>query len=131
MDKTQELLDKHETFKLKGLQLTIQDIFDWVSLKEQMKLRAIELESEILEEKRTLEKDKALRTLTLKADVDDKGKSPTEKTIDSKLKLEFEERDRHLDGQVASRKVLLECADNVIEYINAVKLFMKTDNFTI
>lgn len=131
MDKTKALLDKHESFKLKGLQLTIQDMFDWVSLKEQMKFRAIEMKSEISEYKRTLEKDKALRTLELKADTDEKGKSPTEKTIDSKLKLEFEERDRKLDGLNASRDMLLECCENVVEYINAVKLFMKTDNFTI
>lgn len=131
MDKTKALLDKHESFKLKGLQLTIQDMFDWVSLKEQMKFRAIEMKSEISEYKRTLEKDKALRTLELKADTDEKGKSPTEKTIDSKLKLEFEERDRKLDGLNASRDMLLECCENVVEYVNAVKLFMKTDNFTI
>ena len=129
--KTDDLIKKHEAFKKKGLQLSIQDMFDWVSLKEEMKFRSIEMKSNILEQKRSLEKDKALRTLELKAEVDDDGKKLTEKTIDSKLKLEFQERDRQLDGLSATRDMLLECCDNVVEYVNAVKLYMKTDNFTI
>lgn len=123
----QELLDRHEAFKLKWIELTVPDMFKWIELKEQMKVLSIELKSQIVETKNQLEKDKAIRTLELKATTDNKWKTPTEKTIDSKLKLEFEERDKELNALVKYRDLLIEYADNVLEYVNVIKLQMKND----
>mgnify|MGYP003294744060 CR=1 FL=1 len=68
MDEIETLIKKHEAFKLKGLDLTVADMFSWIELKELMKFKAIELKSQAVETKAALEKDKALRTLELKAE---------------------------------------------------------------
>ena len=102
-------------------------MFKWIELKEQMKFRVIELKSQAIETKAQLEKDKALRVLELKADVDDNGKSPTEKTIESKIKIEFQDRDSELNALSKYRELLIECAENVLEYVNVVKLNLKND----
>ena len=123
----QKLIDQHEAFKLKGLELSVADMFSWVELKETMKLRAIELKSQLIETKAQLEKDKAIRTLELKAEVDDNWKKLTEKSIDSTLLLEFQQRTQELNALSKYRELLLEYADNVVEYINVVKLNVKND----
>lgn len=123
----QDLIDEHEKYKLKWVELTVPDMFNWIELKEKMKIQVIELRSEILETKAWLEKDKAIRTLELKASVDDSGKKPTEKSIDSTLKLEFGDRENELNALIKYRDLLSELADNVLEYVNVVKLNMKND----
>lgn len=123
----QLLIDEHEKYKLKWVELTVPDMFNWIELKEKMKIKVIELRSEILETKAWLEKDKAIRTLELKASVDDSGKKPTEKSIDSTLKLEFGDRENELNALIKYRDLLSELADNVLEYVNVVKLNMKND----
>lgn len=123
----QLLIDEHEKYKLKWVELTVPDMFNWIELKEKMKIKVIELRSEILETKAWLEKDKAIRTLELKASVDDSGKKPTEKSIDSTLKLEFGDRENELNALIKYRDLLSELADNVLEYVNVVKLNMKNE----
>lgn len=123
----QELIDEHEAFKLKWMELTTADMFRRIELKEKMKVQVIELKSQIMETKAWLEKDKAIRTLELKATTDCRGKTPTEKMIDSKLKLEFEKRDNEVNALIKYRDLLSEYADNVLEYVNVVKLNMRND----
>lgn len=123
----QELIDEHEAFKLKWMELTTADMFRRIELKEKMKVQVIELKSQIMETKAWLEKNKAIRTLELKATTDCKWKTPTEKMIDSKLKLEFEKRDNEVNALIKYRDLLSEYADNVLEYVNVVKLNMRND----
>ena len=127
MEDVQELIKKHEAFKLKGLDLSVADMFAWIELKEQMKFTAIELKSQAVESKAALEKDKALRTLELKAETSEDGKKLTEKSIDSTLRLEFWEREQELNALAKYRELLVECAENVLEYVNVVKLNVKND----
>lgn len=128
MDKEiQKLIDQHEKFKSKGLDISVADMFAWVELKEQMKFRVIELKSQAIEMKANLEKDKALRTLELKAEVTEDGKKLTEKAIDSTLMLEFADRTAELNALSKYRELLIECAENVLEYVNVVKLNVKND----
>ena len=123
----QTLIDEHEKYKAKWIELTVSDMFNWIELKEKMKIQVIELRSQIMETKAWLEKDKAIRTLELKASVDESGKKPTEKSIDSTLKLEFGDRENELNAIIKYRDLLSEYADNVLEYVNVVKLNMKND----
>lgn len=123
----QDLIDQHEAFKLKGLDISVADMFSWIELKEKMKVQAIELKSQAIETKAYLEKDKAIRTLELKAEVDENWKKLTEKSIDSTLLLEFQDRTAELNALSKYRDLLLEYADNVLEYVNVVKLNVKND----
>lgn len=127
MDEIQELIKQHEAFKLKGLDLSVADMFSRIELKEQMKFRAIELKSQAVETKAALEKDKALRTLELKAETSEDWKKLTEKAIDSTLRLEFGDREQELNALAKYRELLVECAENVLEYVNVVKLNVKND----
>lgn len=123
----QELIDQHEAFKLKWLDLTVPDMFKWIELKETMKCRAIELKSQIIETKAKIDKDKGVRFLLLKGQTDEEGKKLTEKAIDSMLRVEFEERDSEYNALGKYRELLIECAENVLEYVNVVKLNLKND----
>ena len=123
----QDLIDQHEAFKLKGLDISVADMFSWIELKEKMKVQAIELKSQAIETKAQLEKDKAIRTLELKAETDENWKKLTEKSIDSTLLLEFQDRTAELNALSKYRELLLEYADNVLEYVNVVKLNVKND----
>lgn len=123
----QGLIDKHEAYKLKWMDLTVPDMFSWIELKESMKIQAIELKSQYIESKAQLEKDKAMRILELKAEVDENWKKLTEKSIDSTLLLEFQERTQELNALSKYRDLLIEYADNVLEYVNVVKLNLKND----
>jgi len=124
----QELLDKHEAFKLKWLDLRTPDMFSWIELKEKMKFKVIELKSLAVETKAQIERDKAIRVLELKAMVDDNGKKVhTEKSIDSTITLEFKDRVDEYNSLSKYRELLLECAENVIEYVNVVKLHINNN----
>lgn len=123
----QKLIDQHEAFKLKWLDLQAPDMFKWIELKETMKVRAIELKSQIVETKQQLDKDKWVRFLLLKSQVDENWKALTEKAIDSILRVEFEKREDEYNALGKYRELLVEYADNVIEYINVVKLQLKND----
>lgn len=127
MDDIQKLIDQHEAFKLKGLELSVPDIFSWIELKEKMKFKVIELKSQAVELKQKLDKEKALRILDLKSEVDDGGKKLTEKSIDSTIRLEFFDKDQELNALTKYRELLLECAENVLEYVNVVKLNLRND----
>lgn len=127
MDDIENMIKEHEAFKLKGLNLSVADMFSWIELKEKMKFRVIELKSQAVETKAALEKDKALRTLELKAETSEDGKKLTEKSIDSTLRLEFGDREQELNALAKYRELLIECAENILEYVNVVKLNVKND----
>lgn len=122
-----DLIDQHEAFKLKGLDLSVPDMFSWIELKEKMKFKVIELKSQAVETKAQIDKEKALRVLELKAEVDENGKKLTEKSIDSTILIEFQDRTAELNALVKYRELLIECAENVLEYVNVVKLNLKND----
>ncbi len=93
-----------------------------------MKFKVIELKSLAVETKAQIERDKAIRVLELKAMVDDNGKKVhTEKSIDSTITLEFKDRVDGLNALSKYREMLIECAENVIEYVNVVKLHLNND----
>lgn len=118
----QKLLDRHEVFKLKGLQLSNEDLFNWVALQDDMITEASNLKTKYLEDKQELEKDKSLRTIELKQEKDEDWKKLTEKRIEAVIKQEFSQRD--LDQAVAINvyNLLLKKAELITEYINVVKL---------
>ena len=68
-----------------------------------------------------------MRFLEMKSQVDDDGKKLTEKAIDSMLRMEFETRDSEYNALGKYREMLVECAENVLEYVNVVKLNLKND----
>ena len=127
MKKFQEYKDQHEAFKLKWMDLEEEDMFKWIELKEAIRVLAIELKSEIMETKSQIDKDEKIRFLELKWQLDEDWKKLTEKSIDSTIILEFKERRDELNAIIKYRELLLEFSENVIEYINVVKLNMKNE----
>lgn len=123
----QELKDKHEAFKLKWMDLREEDMFEWIKTKEAIKVLAIELKSEIRETKSEIDKDKKLRFLDLKWQTDEDWKKLTEKAIEWIMTPEFKERDDGLIALWKYQELLCEFAENVIEYINVVKMKLKND----
>lgn len=127
MEEIQKLIEQHEVFKLKGLEMWEDDMFKRIELKEKMRIKAIELKSQILEMKSEIDKDEKLRFLDLKNWVDETWKKITEKTIDSQITLEFKDRRAELNALSKYRELLYEYAENVIEYVNVIKLSRKND----
>ena len=126
----QKLLDRHEVFKLKGLQLSNEDLFNWVALQDDMITEASNLKTKYLEDKQELEKDKSLRTIELKQDKDEDWKKFTEKRIEAVIKQEFSQRDLDLAVAINVYNLLLKKAELITEYINVVKLNNKA-NFSM
>jgi hypothetical protein len=52
-----EMLEKYEAFKNKGLALNEQDMLDWLHLQDEMEDKIIELKSKYLEEKISFDRD--------------------------------------------------------------------------
>lgn len=127
MKKFQEYKDQHEAFKLKWMDLKEEDMFKWIELKEAIRVLAIELKSEIMETKSQIDKDEKIRFLELKWQLDEDWKKLTEKSIDSTITLEFKDKRDELNAIIKYRELLLEFSENVIEYINVVKLNMKNE----
>lgn len=119
---TQKLIDRHEIFKAKGLQLTEDDLFNWVVLWEEMLDAWTILRSTYQEEKQQLDVDKWLEMIWLKAMLDDKGKKIyTDTTAEAVIKQKFQEKEK----EIATIKLTAELINNKAsvcwEYINIVK----------
>ena len=56
MQNIQDLIDRHETFKVKGLMLSNDDLFNRLSLQDEMVTVVSNLKAEYLEKKLKLEK---------------------------------------------------------------------------
>ena len=119
---TQKLLERHEVFKLKGLQLTNEDLFNWVALQDEMITEASNIKAQYLEDKQELEKDKSLRVIELKQEKDEDWKKFTEKRIEALIKQEFNDRDLEQSITINVYNLLLKKAELITEYINVVKL---------
>lgn len=121
----EQMLKIHEDFKSKGLSISEEDMFDRLNLREDMITEASNLKAKNIEEKMTLDKDKAKRILELKAFKDENWKGLTEKTIEGNLKVDFFDRELEIVSQKATADLLQSKADTIIEYINVIKLNKK------
>ncbi len=127
----QSLIDRHETFKLKGLQLTNDDLFNWLCLQDEIVTNVCNMKAERTEKKLKLDKDKALRGMELKMQKDENGKTAnTDKFIEQLLKSEFYLQDLELASLKASYELLYGKAETITDLVNVVKLNKKAD-FTL
>ena len=126
----QNLLDNHEKFKLKWLQdLTIEDLFEWVKLKEDMVTRLTEMSSYYMETKLELDKKKWEKMIFLKWELDENGKKRyTDTTAQAIINDEFYQDDINQLTLKASIDLLKGKVQNIIEYVNLVKYYMKLDD---
>ena len=124
----QELLDKYEWFKKKWLKLGEQDMFDRLELKDVIEDKIIELKSKYLEEKTEFDRDYWLRLIQLK-DIKwaDWKKRYTDTTAKAICDNEFYKRELELITIKASYELLINKADNIVEYVNVVKLSLRKD----
>ena len=83
-----------------------------------------------LEKKLKLDKDKSMRILEMKADVDEKWKAPTERWIEAKIKQEFFDQDLEITTSKTVYELLIQKAWVITEFVNIVKMNKKA-NFSI
>jgi len=117
----------NEEFKKKGLLLSKEDLFDRLRLRDDMKTESWKIRQEYILEKLEMDKKKAMRTIELKAVTDDKWKGLTEKAIDGNIKQEFYDEEISLNAKKATYELLYERAESIIDFINVVKLNLKSD----
>jgi len=121
------MLNINEEFKKKGLLLSSEDLFDRLRLRDDMKTESWKIRQEYILEKLEMDKKKAMRTIELKAVTDDKWKGLTEKAIDGNIKQEFYDEEISLNAKKATYELLYERAESIIDFINVVKLNLKSD----
>ena len=121
------MLNINEEFKKKGLLLSSEDLFDRLRLRDDMKTESWKIRQEYILEKLEMDKKKAMRTIELKAVTDDKWKGLTEKAIDGNIKQEFFDDEIALNAKKATYELLYERAESIIDFINVVKLNLKSD----
>lgn len=122
------LLDKYEAFKLKGLQLNEQDMFDWLDLQDKMEDKVVELRSKYAEDELLFDRDYWLRLVELKwiKDLDWK-KRYTDATAKALCDNEFYEKELDLVVKKATYENLQNKARKIVEYINIVKIALRKD----
>jgi len=123
------LLEKHETLKQKWLELlTLEDLYEWLDLKEKLLAMQIEMRSEYLETKLVNDRDKWLKMIELKTEVDELWKKiHTDKTADAVINQEFFQKDLDLIVLSNTANLLKSKSDSVVEYINLVKKKLDLD----
>jgi hypothetical protein len=121
------MLNINEEFKKKGLLLSSEDLFDRLRLRDDMKTESWKIRQEYILEKLEMDKKKAMRTIELKAVTDDKWKGLTEKAIDGNIKQEFYDEEISLNAKKATYELLYERAESIIDFINVVKLNLKSE----
>lgn len=120
------LLTKNEYFKGKWLQLTEDDLFEWIKLQDEINDLAVKLRSRAVEEKMRLDVDKGKRTLELKTESDENGKKKyTESQIDAMIRSEFIEQDLEINYFKTQQDLLSKKSETITEYVNIVKLTLK------
>lgn len=125
-----ELIKKHEDFKAKGFKLSLQEIYDWLALQDDIATAVQQLKAESIQKGADLDKVKNLRLLELKNSTDANGKSYTEKTIDAMIKDETYDEKVKLDTDKTVIELLQKKADNITQLTQLLKLNYKTD-FTL
>ena len=127
----QEIIDKYESFKLKWFQMTEQDLFDRLQLQDTIQDKVIEMKSEYLEKKLEFDRDYWLRLVELKELKDEFWKKRyTDTTAKAIADKEFFDKEIGLITQKAVYENLMNKANNIVEYINIIKIAIKKD-FTI
>lgn len=127
----QELLDRHEQFKAKGLQLTDEDLFDRLSLMDEIIAVVWDMKAKRTENKLEQDKDKALRSIELKMEKDAAGKTlNTDKMIEALIKTEFYEKDLEQSTLKVTYDLLYQRAGVINDLVNVVKMHKKAD-FTL
>ena len=121
----QELFDRHEKFKLKWLQLTDEDLFDWIRLQDDMITMVWDMKSKYLENKLKIEKDKGLKVLELKNERDEEWKKFTEKWIEAVIKQEFFQDDLDQNVLKTSYELVWDKLKTITEFVNIVKMNKK------
>lgn len=120
------LLTKNEYFKGKWLQLSEDDLFEWIKLQDELNDLAVKLRSRAVEEKMRLDVDKGKRTLELKTESDENGKKKyTESQIDAMIRSEFIEQDLEINYFKTQQDLLSKKSETITEYVNIVKLTLK------
>lgn len=124
----QEILEKYESFKKKWLKLNEQDMFERLELQDVLQDKIIEIKSKYLEDKIIFDRDYWLRLIELKDEKDEKWKKIyTDVIAKSKADVEFFDREVALITAKATYEMLINKANNIVEYINIVKLAVKKD----
>lgn len=127
-EKIKSLIERHEIFKLKGLQLNESDLFAWIMLWEEMADGITELRSQYQETKQENDKQKGLRMIELKAELDEKGKKKyTESTAEAVVRQEFYQKDLELSALKTQSELLQNKTGVINEYINIVKMHLRKD----
>lgn len=123
---TQTLIDQHNDFKKKWLQLNEQDLFDWIMLLESMFDMTTRLRSKYQEYKQQLDVEIGLRMIALKSEIDDKGKKiHTESTAEANINQEFFTQRSDLAAIKLETELLQNKTSVIQEYINIVKMNLK------
>ncbi len=124
----EKMVEEHEVYKLKWLQLNEDDLWNWTVLQEKMEDKAIELRSLYMEEKNQCDTDKWIRLVELKSELDENGKKKyTDSTADGVIKQEFKQRETDISIHKLQSDLLLNKAQAVERYVNLIKLHMKKD----
>lgn len=124
----QQLLNRYEAFKEKGLKISEQDMFDWLQLQDEMEDKIITLRSSYAEDDLVFDRDYWLRLVELKAIKDIEGKKRyTDATAKAICDNEFFERNLNLIAKKATYENLQNKAKKIVEYINIVKIALKKD----
>lgn len=127
----EKMVEEHEVYKLKWLQLNEDDLWNWTVLQEKMEDKVIELRSLRMEEKNQCDTDKWIRLVELKTELDENGKKKyTDATADGVIKQEFKQRETDISIHKLQADLLINKAQAVERYVNLIKLHMKKD-FTI
>ena len=118
----EELIKKHEKLKALGYNVWIETLWEWIDHKAELLAKASEIDSQYRENKVTIKKDKWKRGMELKF----WEKKMTEKMIEWQISDEFYLRDLKQEELAVIYQWLLDKADNAQEYINVIKLNIKT-----
>lgn len=122
------LLDRYEAFKLKGLKINEEDMFNFLRLQDEMDDKIIELKSKYAEEEIEYDKDYWVRLVELKAIKDVYGKKKyTDATAKAICDEEFYQRELDLTVTKLTYENLQNKSKKIIEYINVVKIALRKD----
>lgn len=126
--KIQEIIDKYEAFKEKGLKINEEDMFERLKLQDTIQDQVIEFKSEYLEEKLVFDRDYWLKLIELKELKDkDWKKVYTDTTAKAFVDNEFFQRELELITKKATYEMLTNKANSITEYVNVIKIAMKKD----
>lgn len=121
------MLNINEEFKKKGLLLSSEDLFDRLRLRDDMKTESGKIRQEYILEKLEMDKEKAKRVIELKTVTDERWKWLTEKSIEWNIRQEFFDQEISLNAKKATYELLYERAESIIDFINVVKLNLKSE----